>query len=562
MSLFSAINQSAAALQASQLGLQVVGHNIANANTPGYIRQELELVPASSTRVGQVIVGQGVLPKGTHQVIDQALAERMWSASTAVAGGETLQSAYRELEDIVGGLDDTGLGYQLTNFNEALHNLSNSPADPAARDLVLLQASALTSAINQAYTDTQAAQVRANAQIPALAGNLNSITSRIADLNLEIMVLEGGRSLSSDATGLRDERYQLLGELAQIVDINVQEQANGSVSVFVGGDYLLADANYREVYTAFDETTGGQEIRIKETDSPLQAKGGTIGAAQTARDEVFGAYLNDLDTFAGALARTVNEVHSQGQGLQGNQQMTGTVSVETGVPLERAELDFVPNNGSFDIQVVDDQGQLVSSHRIEVQNLGIVGDSTVNSIVEQMNAIDGLAARINGDGQIELEAESAGVGFTFADDNSGFLAAAGLNTMFTGTGASDLAVNDYLLQNPNLISVSKGGVGNDTEALSELVDLIAQPSDALNGQSLQAWQQQKVGAIAQSVSLQRASTEGNADFYATLEAQHLSIVGVNLDEEAIKLIGYQRAFQASSRVIATASEMLDLLVSL
>ncbi len=562
MSLFSSINQSAAALQASQLGLQVVGHNIANANTPGYIRQELELAPATSTRVGQVIVGQGVLPRGTRQIIDQALAERMWSASTAVAGGETLASAYRELEDMVGGLDDTGLGNQLTKFNEALHNLSNSPADPAARDLVLLQANALTGAINQAYTDAQAAKVRANAQIPAQAENLNSLTSRIADLNLEIMVLEGGRSLSSDATGLRDERYNLLEQMAKIVDINVQEQATGSVSVFVGGDYLISESNYREVYTAFDQVSNGQEIRIKETDSPLQAKGGTLGASQIARDEIFGAYLKDLDTFAVSLSRIVNEVHSQGQGLRGNQQMTGTVSVETGVPLERAELSFVPDNGSFDVQVLDDDGQLVSSTRITVQNLGIVGDSTVNSIVEQMNAIDGLSARINGDGQIEIDASSAGVSFTFSEDNSGFLAAAGLNTMFTGTGAQDLAVNDYLLANPDLLSVSKGGVGNDTAALSELVDLIAKPSDVLNGQSLQAWQQQKTGAIAQSVSLQRSSLQGNTDFYSTLQAQHLSITGVNLDEEAIKLIGYQRAFQASSRVIATASEMLDLLVSL
>ncbi|WP_153557375.1 flagellar hook-associated protein FlgK [Roseimaritima sediminicola] len=562
MSLFSSINQSAAALRASQMGLQVVGHNIANANTPGYIRQELELIPATTTRIGQVIVGQGVLPRGTRQVIDQALAERMWSASTAVSGGETLQAAYRELEDMVGGLDDTGLGSQLTKFNESLHNLANAPADPAARDLVLMQANALSGAINQAHSDTQAAKNRTNDQLPILAQTLNSLSSRIADLNIEIMVLEGGRSLSSDATGLRDERYKLLEEMAQIVDINVQEQSSGSVSVFVGGDYLISEANYREVYMAYNQATNGQEIRIKETDSPLKAKSGTIGAVQVARDEVFGSYLEELDTFAASLARIMNEVHSQGQGLEGHKRMVGTISVEPGVPLERAELSYEPQNGSFDVQVLDEQGQLVSSHQITVQNLGIVGDSTVNSIIQQIDDIDGVSARVNGDGKVELVADVDGLSFTFADDNSGFLAAAGLNTLFTGSSAQDLAVNDYLMENPHLLSVSKGGVGNDTDAIAELVDLVARPSDVLNGQSLQAWHQQKVATIAESVSLQRSSAEGHKDFYTTLQAQHLSITGVNLDEEAIKLIGYQRAFQASSRVISTASEMLDLLVSL
>ncbi len=562
MSLFSTINQSATALRASQLGLQVVGHNIANANTPGYIRQQLELVPATSTRVGKAIVGQGVLPRGTTQVFDQALAERMWNASTAVSGGETLQAAYGELEQLVGGLDGDGLNEQLSLFNESLHNLSNAPADPATRDLVLLQAQSLTSAINQSYNAAADAQARTNEQLPGLAQELNTISERIATLNLEIMVLEGGRNLGSDATGLRDERYQLLEKMAGIVDINVQEQSSGSVSIFIGGDYLISETNYREIYTAFDQQTGGQELRIKETDSPLLAKSGTIGALQTARDEVFGSYLAELDQFAGSLAQIVNEVHSQGQGLRGHRQMTSTVEVQTGVPLERAELNSLPRNGSFDIQLVDSDGALVSSHRIEVQRLGIVGDSTIDSILADIDAIDGLSARVNGEGKMEIEADGEGLGFTFSDDNSGFLAAAGLNTFFTGNDARGLAVNPTLLGNPELLAVSRGGVGNDTDALADLVDLIKRPSDVLSGQSLQSWHQKSVGTIAQNVSLQRSSVEGVSDFYTTLKSQHLSVTGVNMDEEAIRMIAYQRAFQASSRVIATASEMLELLVSL
>src|SRR6056297_3761372 len=100
MSLFSAINQSASALRTSQMGLQVVGNNIANANTPGYIRQELELRSASATRLGSVILGQGVRPVGTNQVFDKALAERLWQANTSMVGADTLDKAYAQLEDV------------------------------------------------------------------------------------------------------------------------------------------------------------------------------------------------------------------------------------------------------------------------------------------------------------------------------------------------------------------------------------------------------------------------------------------------------------------------------
>jgi flagellar hook-associated protein 1 FlgK len=62
--------------------------------------------------------------------------------------------------------------------------------------------------------------------------------------------------------------------------------------------------------------------------------------------------------------------------------------------------------------------------------------------------------------------------------------------------------------------------------------------------------------------LQQSATEGLRSFHATLEGKHLAITGVNIDEEAIDMITYQRAFQASSRVIAAASEMLELLVNL
>ncbi len=110
-----------------------------------------------------------------------------------------------------------------------------------------------------------------------MSNQINRLVERIARLNLEITTIEGGGLVRSDATGLRDQRYRDLEELSEYVNINVQEQESGSVAVFVGGDYLISNGNYREVYAAYSNAVGGNEIRIIETDSPLQVTERTSG---------------------------------------------------------------------------------------------------------------------------------------------------------------------------------------------------------------------------------------------------------------------------------------------
>ena len=100
MSLLSTIQQSAGALQVNQIGLQVVGNNIANANTPGYIRQQLQQVSAGAVREGNLIKGFGVRADGIIQIVDKALVERMYNAQTSLSGSETLDKAYSQLEEL------------------------------------------------------------------------------------------------------------------------------------------------------------------------------------------------------------------------------------------------------------------------------------------------------------------------------------------------------------------------------------------------------------------------------------------------------------------------------
>jgi len=562
MSLFGTIQQSAGALQVAQIGLQVVGNNISNANTPGYIRQELQQASSVAVREGNLIKGLGVRATGITQVVDYALAERMMNAKTDLAGSEALDKAYQQLEELVTDLDDSGLNRQLTLFNNALHELSAQPADAAIRDFVVLQGQTLANSLQSARQRAVERQQIWNADLPNTAGQINRLTERIARLNLEIATIEGGGLIHSDATGLRDQRLRDLEELAGFININIQEQTSGAVSVFVGGDYLISNGIHREVYTAHSPRTGGDEIRIIETDSPLQVTSGKLAATMKARNEVFTDFVNRIDAMASALIRGLNEVHSQGQGRKGFAEVTSSNAMNAFVPLADANLGFMPTNGTFDLDIVDAQGELVSSHRIPVRILGQVGDSTVASIVADIDQIQGISAAVTSQGRVEITADSPTAKFTFGEDTSGFLAAAGINTFFVGKSAVDIAVNPVLQKDSDFLAISAGGVKQDTDVLTKLVDLIDRPLEQLDGRSIRGEYEKTVSVLAQRINLQSSTTEGLKNFYATLQSQHLAITGVNIDEEAIKMISYQRAFQASSRVIATANEMLEILVNL
>ncbi|MEM6688698.1 MAG: flagellar hook-associated protein FlgK [Planctomycetota bacterium] len=563
MSLFGTIQQSSGALQTAQIGLQVVGNNVANANTPGYLRQTLQQVPAVAFRNGNLLQGHGVRPVGITQTVDANVVERMFQARSALEAAEFLDNTYSQLEQIANDLDNTGINSQLTAFNNSLHELSTRPNDVSLSEFVILQADTLAQRLQSTREQVLQRRTTVDSEIEAMARDINRLTSRIAEANLTIATVEGGGLLRSDATGVRDQRLLDLEELAAIVDINIQEQESGAISVFVGGDYLVVDGTTREVEAVYSSVQGQVSVNIAETDSPLDAKQGRLASAIQARDGVFEGFLEGLDATASALIQGVNSIHTQGQGSEGFEKLVSSLpDAEFGVPLDNAGLSSNIQNGYFDVTLHDSDGSVLSTTRIDVRKLDQVGDSTIQSIVDEINLIDGIDASVGLNGRITIETESPDNRFTFANENSGFLAAAGINTFFTGTTAGDIAVNEQLIENPKLLAISRNGIGEDTEILIELVDLVDRPLDVVGGRSIRSEYEESIARLAQQTRLNGSASEGLRNLYDSLQNQHLAISGVNIDEESIKMISYQRAFQASSRVITTAAEMLDILVNL
>ena len=287
---------------------------------------------------------------------------------------------------------------------------------------------------------------------------------------------------------------------------------------------------------------------------------------------VAGGFLTNLDELAATLIFEFNKVYSQGQGLVGFQQLTSTETVsDPDAALDAAGLAFTPVSGALNVIIRNSGNGLTSEHTILIDLDGLDQDTTLNSLAAQLDAIDGLSASVSASGALELASESDTIEFAFApsigdstSDANGVLAALGLNTFFTGSSASTIGINDGLkgLNNANKFAASLDGIDGGSENALILAGLLQRPLHSAGDASLADLYNQLVNDIAQDSAVAQAAAEGFAVFEGTLDGQFQAISGVNIDEEAIKMITLQRIYQASARYIQTLSELLDVLIAM
>ncbi|MBX3421297.1 MAG: flagellar hook-associated protein FlgK [Pirellulaceae bacterium] len=566
MTLFSAIQNSANALQVAALGLHVVGNNVSNAGTPGYIRQELLTTTGPSVRMGSSILTNGVRSVGVKQKVDLLLLDRMREVRSSLEENGRLGQFYSELESMLGELSDNDLSSKINDFSASIQDLMNHPGNEAIRRLVIESGHELASNIRSISRQLSSFGDTLNAETYQVAGEINRLTGQIANLNRRIVELEGGAGAkTSDAAGLRDERIRALDELSIYINIRSVEQESGAVSVFVGGDYLVADGIQREVKSAVRSTgtVAYPEVRLVDTDSPLEVTGGRLYGIYTARALSMERISSQLDDFTRSLIDQFNRIHTQGQGIQGFQRITSANATDDPLgPLDLAGLHGQIQNGAFQIQVTDLETGSVITREIRVSLGAGTNDSSLEDIRSQLSAVSGLTATISSDGRLQIATNSHKLRFTFQNDTSNFLSAVGINTFFVGNSAATIQVNSIVANDPRMLAASLTGVGFGTQNAVRMAQAFDDPVASLGGRSIKESYEEMVVQLAQNVSQQQGKLNGLENFYKTLEAQHLAVSGVNLDEEAVKMIFFQRMFQANSKVIQTSNEILDVLMDL
>ena len=565
MSLFATIQTSANALQVSQLGLQVVSNNVANANTPGYIRQELVQSTGPAVLVGGVLLGYGVRANGVVQKFDDFTANQLRETLSNLESSKALDNLYGQIESVFSELSDNDLSTKLADFSGSIQDVLNQPGNTSLRRLVIERGKSLTNDIRSADSKLRDLKTTLNQGIRDSAIEINRLTDRIAKLNTKIVEIEGGGAVNSDAVGLRDERQQTLNSLAEIVDIRASEQQSGSVTVFVGGEYLVSDGMQRKVTVNVTQRANDStiELRLADTDSPLQVSSGRLKGYYDARDRAVSTASADLDKFAKDLIEQFNLIHTQGQGLTGFSRVTGTNAADdTTAAIDLAGLPVKIKNGEFEIQINDSLSGLTQTHVVRVQLNGGTNDSSLADVTASIDAIPGISASLTQEGKLRIESDSDKITFSFQNDSTNFLAAAGINTFFEGNSAATIAVNSVVVNDPRMFAASSSGVGGGTDNALKLAQAFDEPLAQLDGRSIKQSYEDLVVRTTQEINVQSGVTDGLQNYYKVLEGKLLGVTGVNLDEEAVKMIYYQRAFQASGRVIQVSSELLDTLMKL
>jgi flagellar hook-associated protein 1 FlgK len=564
MSLFGSIQMAGNTLQAMQIGLHVVGNNIANANTPGFVRERVVYTPAPVQRLGNLTLGLGVEIAGIVQNIDKFAEERLRDAGSDRASAEVQEKAFGDLEAILGELGESDISTAITNFFNSLDEISGAPQDVAVRNFAVKAGNALAGTINKLSRKAETIHSDYGRQIEDLSTEINSLTERIRDLNLQIVNLEGSGG-TSDAGGLRSERNNAIRRLAEIADIKATEIDTGAVNISLNGEILVFEGTRREVGVVF-ATSEGQEtatVELLDTGSPLFVGGGELHGAYQARQNIVGGFLNRLDEFARALAWEFNKVYSQGQGITGFSAIESQNEVTSASEdLDEAGLNFTPTSGVFNVLVYNTNTKLTTSHEIRVDLDGLDNDSTLTSLAAAINAIDGVNAQVTSDLRLRIASDSGELRVAFEGDTSGVLAALGLNTFFNGSTAADITVNPELVADGSKFAASRAGIGVDVTNIHRLQAMHDEGVDGLGGQSFTGLYDQLVNEAAQGAAAAAGVADGSRIFEETLAAAAQAVSGVNLDEEAIDMIMLQRTYQASARYISTLSDLFDVLVNL
>jgi flagellar hook-associated protein 1 FlgK len=302
ISTFMGLQTSLRGLLAEQRALDVTSHNVANANTEGYSRQEAQMQAAGALAlppVGQL--GSGVDVSAYKRIRDSFLDLQYRAQAMQVGASTTRADALDQAELRLGEPGDNGIAARLNSFWGSWADLANAPESGAARQALVEDARTLTSAVNsldgglQTVADQSAAELSA---LTASGGELHQMSRELAGLNAAI---RDAQAVGGQPNDLLDRRDLLLDKLSGLAQVSVSGDGAGSIRITLGGAAApLVDGSTLTWPPPAMTSPGGKIGALMELSSPT----GTIAS-----------YRSDLATFAQTLTTQVNAIYQPAAGV-------------------------------------------------------------------------------------------------------------------------------------------------------------------------------------------------------------------------------------------------------
>lgn len=573
----SALHIGRNALLSYESALQVVGSNISSAGSPDYTRLTPELAPLQGVGGDGPQSGAGVVLSGIQRNLDEGLENRLRMAIASSAGAREERDVMSQVETFFDGSNETGVIPRMNAFFNRFDDLRNGPDNASTQELVLQSGRALADSFQTLRSSLVRLAGDLDDRIDAIVADADGLASQIADLNVRITAAEAKER--GPASGLRDQRDAALRKLGEIADVTVRRQSDGVVNVYLGSEALVQGGSSRGLAVESSIQNGVKKsfVIFKDSGVSVRPRNGKLAGLIRARDEHILSRLDHIDEAAAALIKEVNRMHADSQSFDPLTAMIGAASVgrpDAALNSAAANLPFPPRSGSFYLVVNGQSEKTTKAYRIDVHLEGDPEDTTLASLVDQINGkVEGVAAEATVDGRLKLTAEH-GLSFSFGNDghaaqldSSGVLAALGVNTFFTGQDASDVAVKNDLT--PQAIAASavfledvQVPTGEDRNIQSSVADVLTAPSDLLGGRSLQDGWSVLAADVAVTAAATSSGVEAASAVFSALQAQKESLSGVSLDEEAIELVRFERAFQGASRYVSAINGLIQEVINI
>jgi flagellar hook-associated protein 1 FlgK len=614
MSLTQALNTALSGLKATQAGMSLIASNVANAQTPGYVRKTLDV---ASSAAGD---GSSVRVVGINRELDKYIQSQLRTETAGGAYADLRANFYSQLQGIYGDpSSSTSLESVFGSFTSAVQSLVTSPDSTAARSLVLGNAQVLAQTLNTATTQIQTLRSSAEGGLADAVATANEAMQHIADLNAQL----AGRDITtaSDAA-LADERDSYVDQLSKLMDVRVVTNNLNQISVFTNSGVELVGAKASQL--AFNAqgtvnattlwnpdptksnlgtltltSAGGTSIDLIANGS---IRSGQIAALLDMRDNVLVQAQNQLDGLAATMAQALSNTTVSGSPVAGGFDID-TAGLLNGDRINLTYTDTTTNTThNVSIVRVDDPSVLPLGNGVTAdpndEVFGVDFSGGLASVVSQLNAQFGGTLQFSNPSGTTLEVlDDGGVTSTmnalsatqtatslangspsialFTDGSDPF------SNAITGSGlqsigfAGRIAVNPALVADPSKLTLfdlttATGDPTRPNFIYNQLISTnFAFSANTGLGSAATPFTGNVPDYLRQLLSMQGAAA-GNASNLAqgqdvvvnALQQRMNDASGVNVDQEMASLISLQTAYGANARVMTAARDMLDMLLKM
>ncbi|MBI5129128.1 MAG: flagellar hook-associated protein FlgK [Rhodopseudomonas palustris] len=618
MGLGDALSIAMAGLRANQAAMSLVSSNVANAETPGYVRKTVDQV---TTVAGAS--GSGVSIIGVNRELDAYLQSQLRTETSGASYASLRSDFLKQLQGLFGDPNSTGtLENSFNSLTAAVRALSTSPDSTSARIGLLNAAQVMSGQLNAMSNGIQALRTGAETGLSDSVTTANNLLQQIASINNNIRTNPaGGTSTDAATASLLDQRDQAISQLSQLMDIRVVTDASNQVTIFTGSGMQLAGMQAAKLSfdaqgTVTPSTTWSSDANtsqlgsVKVTysdgstmDLTSSLKSGKMAAYIELRDKTLVQAQTQVDQFAASMASALSDKTTAGTAVTSGTQAGFALDLTDMKPGNTINISYTDTTTgtqrTVSVMRVDDPGVLPLPQTATLDPkdyvVGIDFSGASGSITAQLNAalnaknlqFTGTAPNItvlNNTGFSTVTAASVTTTVTslaggsaelplFTDGNSVYTGAlSSTGTQMTGF-AQRIAVNPALVNDPaKLVTYSASTAAGDTTRSDFILKQLTtskylySPSTGVgsatapyNG-TLENYLQQFVSQQGSNAQAAAQLADGQSVVLNTLQQKYSTSSGVNMDEEMAHLLSLQNAYSANARVMSTVNQMYQALM--